>query len=166
MSKFVILILLMTVSSSIQAQSSGSIKKCQICNKPIGHCEYRGKHPQKTSDVPAPIVAKPQIKPQTRPIVSRNRTPNEPPPVAVKSHAENLRIIGGLYSGELLNGKPHGKGMIKYSSEVIISKNDPEQRHAYPNECVEGHFENGEFVYGIYHSLSGDRKLFFGSKEE
>lgn len=160
----VIFIFMLFASLVVQAQSSGGVKKCPTCNKPVGVCEYKGKHKEQSRSVPQNTSKK--DKPQGAPTTKTEPIRQDKLPSMVKSHTSNMRVTGGIYSGELLDGKPHGQGKILYTTETLISINDPDRRHAYPDESVEGKFENGIFIYGTYHSVSGDRKLFFGSSEK
>lgn len=101
-----------------------------------------------------------------QPTTNHRRTIPDSTPQPVLREVTNMQYKGGTYSGSLKNGKPHGKGKFVFGTKAIISEYDLDKAKAEAGESVEGNFENGVFYRGIYHSVSGDKKLNFGSKGE
>jgi len=83
-------------------------------------------------------------------------TPTTPVSTPTNKTSEEITIKGGNYTGDLLNGKPHGNGTIHYTSSVIVDDRDPQKVQAQVGDYFTGEFFNGRIVRG---------KLFDKNKE-
>lgn len=162
----------MTLSSQEKAinkfKSAQIIYKAQdkkaMCDNQIAICKSNIKQlkpdsePKPASDSKLTSKSHHKQKPQVSPSLTTREVP--------LYNVANMQYNGGVYTGTIKNGKPHGKGTFVFGTKAIISAYDMNQAKADAGESVEGNFENGVFYRGIYHSVSGDKKLNFGSKGE
>ncbi len=66
---------------------------------------------------------------------------------------------GNIYTGQLLNGKMHGKGKLWYKSGGPVSETDPmEKRRAEAGDYIEGDWNEGELYKGFLYSKTGTLK--------
>lgn len=126
-------------------------EKCKTCGKIISKCKCNDPKPVQNCKSCGMSLSKCPYKGK------------HPKPVQT-SNVTNLQVTGGVYSGEVRNGKPHGKGTLTFNTDAVISKYDINNARAHAGESVEGNFENGVFYRGIYHSKSGNKKVNFGSQ--
>lgn len=68
-----------------------------------------------------------------------------------------LRLSYGKYTGETLNGYPHGNGRLTYTKSRVINRYDDKQRTADPGDYVSGVFVNGFFTVGAHYSSDGTK---------
>ncbi len=62
---------------------------------------------------------------------------------------------GNVYTGQLLNGKMHGKGKFKYNNRELISKKTFKEQWADAGDYVEGNWANGELYAGKLYDKNG-----------
>jgi len=66
-----------------------------------------------------------------------------------------VNVPGGVYKGELKNGKPDGNGSITYHSRTRISPDDMKERYANAGDRVTGLFSNGKVVQVTWYNADG-----------
>lgn len=72
-----------------------------------------------------------------------------------------LQLSYGTYTGDIVNGYPHGKGRLKYSVRRQVNKNDLKARMAEPGDYVVGTFFNGFFIQGDLYNAEGELQKSF-----
>ena len=65
---------------------------------------------------------------------------------------------GNVYTGQLLNGKMHGKGKLWFKTGGLISKHDLQERKANTDDYIEGEWVNGELYLGYLYDKNGVQK--------
>jgi len=65
---------------------------------------------------------------------------------------------GNTYTGQLLNGKMHGKGKYLFKTGGVISEDDPMERRAEAGDYVEGDWINGALYKGYLYDKNGIKK--------
>jgi hypothetical protein len=124
---------------------------------------------RKTGVLPPPadtVIPPPEESNRKENTKEETGTPQTPsaPKAPVTSHG-SIAVPGGTYTGDLKNGKPHGKGTLRYSSRTQIHPNDLENRYAEAGESVEGDFYEGLFDKGSWRRSNGKtEKLVFGRR--
>ena len=73
-----------------------------------------------------------------------------PPPIEIK-------VSGGVYTGQTKNGKPHGMGTIRYNSRTLIDSRDMKKRYAEAGQSITGQFENGRLLQGKLFDSNGNQ---------
>lgn len=75
-----------------------------------------------------------------------------------KSHEGKITVAGNIYEGSIRNGKPHGKGVMNYTSPALISHDDPEKTMAATGDYLTGRWNDGELEMGTLYNKDGDKK--------
>ncbi|MDR0810665.1 MAG: Ig-like domain-containing protein [Paludibacter sp.] len=78
---------------------------------------------------------------------SCNVTVNEDPPVPKRTYG-TITVPGGIYKGQVKDGKPDGEGTIRYNSHTLIDSRDMKKRYAEAGQRITGQFENGHLLQG------------------
>lgn len=65
---------------------------------------------------------------------------------------------GNTYTGQILNGKMHGKGKYWFKSSGPISEDDPLERKAEAGDYLEGEWNKGDLYKGYLFNTNGVRK--------
>jgi hypothetical protein len=94
---------------------------------------------------------------------SSGSTPAEKPTSTVASTVETLNILGGTYTGEVVDGRPHGKGKWTHSMGLkYIGEWKDNKRHGQGNltwadgDRDVGQYKDGKFWEGIRYLASGE----------
>ena len=90
--------------------------------------------------------------------ISEPETIADTPEPVVGATSGTVNVSGGVYKGELKNGKPDGLGTITYSSRALISPKDMKKRHAEAGDYVTGQFKTGEVVSVKWYDKGGNSK--------
>lgn len=86
------------------------------------------------------------------PASSGGKTPAAKPEPKVTNGTLTLR--NGTYTGQILNGKPHGKGKVVFTAE---GKVDPAVAEwAQPGYSMDATYSNGQLEYGRLYDASGN----------
>jgi hypothetical protein len=68
---------------------------------------------------------------------------------AAPKGTQTLTLSGGLkYTGEVMNGRPHGLGTMYYNQQTLISPKDLKKRMAEAGDYITGEFFEGSLVQG------------------
>ena len=67
-----------------------------------------------------------------------------------------IHLSYGKYTGQIVDGYPHGVGRLVYSASRLINKYDSKKRMAQPDESVQGTFVNGFFTVGKHYDSNGN----------
>ena len=67
-----------------------------------------------------------------------------------------IPVPGGIYKGDLLNGKPDGQGTIFYNSRTLIDSRDMKKRYAEAGQSLTGKFDNGLLLQGFINDGNGN----------
>jgi serine/threonine protein kinase len=73
---------------------------------------------------------------------------------------DNILFEGNVYSGEIKNEKPHGKGRLTFNTSQQIHNSDPKKRMAVKGDYFEGNFYNGKPEYGKLYTSTSDKPLY------
>lgn len=79
------------------------------------------------------------------------KTTPPPPPPSVE--VGTVSLGNGTYTGELLHGKPHGKGKVRFTSEGKVASNTSEW--ALPGYTMDASYVNGQLEMGRLYDESG-----------
>lgn len=86
------------------------------------------------------------------PASSGGKTPAAKPEQKVVNGTLTLR--NGTYTGQILNGKPHGKGKVVFTAEGKVDPNVAEW--AQPGYSMDATYSNGQLEYGRLYDASGN----------
>lgn len=64
----------------------------------------------------------------------------------------------GKWSGGWKNGKPHGTGTMRYSTEHLVDNRDPQKRVAQKGDYIIGEFYEGKLIQGVWYDASNNVK--------
>lgn len=64
----------------------------------------------------------------------------------------------GKWSGGWKNGKPHGTGTMRYSTEHLVDNRDPQKRVAQKGDYIIGEFCEGKLIQGVWYDASNNVK--------
>lgn len=117
------------------------------------------------TDTPDAVSASPSSSQSTAPSASQSAYPGKTPadhskvdnPTPAKPQVTNgtVSVRNGVYSGQMRNGKPHGKGKITFRSEGPA---DPSVSvMAYPGYYMTGYWNDGQLETGYLYDESGNK---------
>lgn len=70
-----------------------------------------------------------------------------------------LHLSGRIWEGPTANGKPHGIGVMKFTSTQVIDSRDPNKTMANKGDYLTGaKYDNGKLVQGQLHRTDGTQK--------
>lgn len=64
----------------------------------------------------------------------------------------------GKWSGGWKNGKPHGTGTMRYTTEHLVDNRDPQKRVAQKGDYIIGEFYEGKLIQGVWYDASNNVK--------
>lgn len=71
----------------------------------------------------------------------------------------DLHLSGRIWEGPTVNGKPHGIGVMKFTSSQVIDSRDPNKTMANKGDYLTGaKYDNGKLVQGQLHRTDGTQK--------
>ena len=75
--------------------------------------------------------------------------------------SSSLSLGYAIWSGPIKNGKPDGKGTMRFSSNHRIEINDPDGHIANSGDRIDGVYHNGHLEYGIWIKSDGSRESLY-----
>ena len=70
-----------------------------------------------------------------------------------------LYLNGRIWEGPTANGKPHGIGVMKFTSNQVIDSRDPNKTMAHKGDYLTGaKYDNGKLIQGQLHRTDGTQK--------
>ena len=78
----------------------------------------------------------------------------EPKTEANSGLVQNMNYNGNTYTGQVKDGKPHGKGKLIFNSTQQIHPLDVNRQLANPGDYFDGKFHNGKPYFGNFYSRS------------
>lgn len=75
------------------------------------------------------------------------------------NRSDGLHLNGKIWEGPIVNGKPHGIGVMKFTSSQVIDSRDPNKTMANKGDYLTGaKYENGKLIQGQLHRIDGTQK--------
>ena len=95
-------------------------------------------------------------KPSTQPPDIQDNKPTTTP--TAEPQQGTLVIAGNIYEGSLYEGKPHGKGVLKFTASTLISPHDHAKTMAEEGDYLTGSWYKGELELGTLYDKNNEKK--------
>lgn len=92
-------------------------------------------------------------------VTSRKKEECEDEIIDKPAGTSDLHLNGRIWGGPTANGKPHGIGVMKFTSSQIIDSRDPNRTMANKGDYLTGaKYDNGKLIQGQLHRTDGTQK--------